>query len=61
MLIDEFVRRGDYETVAEFITEAVSHHVRYLEERDFRLFLMSEEGEKRIRRIVEDAEQRREK
>jgi Arc/MetJ-type ribon-helix-helix transcriptional regulator len=52
-LIEDYVSRGEYETVAEFITEAVSHHLRYVEERDFRLFIQSDEGKARVKMIVE--------
>ena len=51
--IEDYVKRGELESVADFVHEAVSHHLRYLEERDFRLFIQSEEGQARMRSIAE--------
>jgi len=51
--IEEYVRKGEYGSIAEFIHEAISHHLRYLYERDFRLYVQSEKGETRAREIAE--------
>jgi len=50
--IDHYIEIGEFETVTQFVEEAVSHHLRYLEERDFRLFVQSEEGKEKVSRIT---------
>ena len=48
--IDELVENGEYASISEFIDEAISHHLRYIEERDFRFFLMKNKGKRKKKR-----------
>jgi Arc/MetJ-type ribon-helix-helix transcriptional regulator len=56
--IEEYVKHGEFDSIASFITEAISNQLHHLEERDFRLFILSEEGKMRIHQIAEDEVER---
>jgi Arc/MetJ-type ribon-helix-helix transcriptional regulator len=45
--IEERIDRGEYSSISEFITEAISMHLRYLEERDFRIYILQEKRQKK--------------
>ena len=47
--IEGYVEKGDFSSIAECITIAVDHYLDHMEERDFRIFVQSEEGRKRIK------------
>jgi Arc/MetJ-type ribon-helix-helix transcriptional regulator len=49
--IEERVKRGEFDSMSDFIREAIIYYLYYLEERDFRLFIQSDEGKARIREI----------
>jgi len=51
--IEEYVKHGEFDSIASFITVAITNQLHHLEERDFRLFIMSEEGRIRIREIAQ--------
>ena len=42
--IEDLIEKGYYTSLAEFITEAISHHLRYLEELEWRDFEMEQAG-----------------
>ena len=50
--IEAYVERGEFDSIAAFITEAISNHLHHLEERDFRLFVISDGGQTHIREIA---------
>ena len=52
--IEAYVSRGEFDSIASFITEAISNQLHHLEERDFRAFVMSDAGKVRIREIASE-------
>ena len=52
--IEAYVSRGEFDSIASFITEAISNQLHHLEERDFRLFIISDAGKTRVHEIVSE-------